>query len=89
MAACLGVPMVASREIETHRTLFPHTTVPWHDVAGAVAAARRLLDDPAFAEQVRTEARRQVDYYDVAAARGRITAALARVAERRRYREGA
>jgi len=89
MSACLGVPMVASEEIETHRTLFPHTTVRWHDVDGAVAACRRLLDDDAFARRVREDARREVEYYAVPRARERLERAVAAIGERRRLREGA
>jgi hypothetical protein len=89
MAACLGIPMVASEEIETHRTLFPSTTVRWHDVDGAVAHARRALDDPAFAASIRRTARAAVEYYDVARARRRLTDAITVVRERRRMREGA
>jgi hypothetical protein len=89
VAACLGIPLVASEEIETHRTLFPHTTVRWHDVDGAVAAARRLLDDPAFATTVRAHARAAVEYYSVDAARARLADAVSVIRERRRLREGA
>lgn len=89
MAACLGIPMVASEEIETHRTLFPSTTVRWHDVDGAVSHARRVLDDPGFATSVRRTARTAVDYYDVARVRARLVDAIAIVRERRRMREGA
>jgi hypothetical protein len=89
MAACLGIPLVASEEIETHRTLFPRTCVRWHDVDGAVAMAGRLLDDDAFAARVRAGARDVVAYYDVAHARGRLADALAAIRERRRLREGA
>jgi len=89
MAACLGIPMVASEEIETHRTLFPRTCVRWYDVDGAVETARRLLDDDAFAASVRRDARAAVDYYAVAQARQRLVDAVATVRERRRIREGA
>ncbi len=89
VAACLGIPMVASEGIETHRTLFPHTTVRWHDVDGAVAAARRLLDDEDHAATVRRTARAAVDYYAVARARARLADGVATIRERRRLREGA
>jgi hypothetical protein len=89
MTACLGVPMVASEEIETHRTLYPRTTVRWHDVDGAVAAAHRLLDDGDFAATVRAEARAAVDYYALPRARARLEDALATIRDRRRLREGA
>lgn len=89
MTACLGVPMVASEEIETHRTLYPRTTVRWHDVDGAVAAARRLLDDAEFATAVRADARAAVDYYAPALARARLEHAVATIRDRRRLREGA
>lgn len=89
MAACLGVPMVTSEEIETHRTLFPSTTVRWHDVDGAVALARRLLDDRAFATTVCRVARAAVDAYAIPHARRRLEAAVATIRERRTLREGA
>ena len=89
MAACLGIPLVASEEIETHRTLFPRTCVRWHDVDGAVAAARRLLDDGAFATSVCAEARDAVAYYAVPLARQRLADAVAVIRDRRRLREGA
>jgi hypothetical protein len=81
--------MVASEEIETHRTLYPRTTVRWHAVDGAVAAARRLLDDAAFAATVRAEARTAVDYYALPQARARLEDAVAIIRDRRRLREGA
>jgi hypothetical protein len=89
VAACLGLPMVASEEIETHRTLYPRTTVRWTDVDGAVAAARRVLDDAAFAAEVAAVARREVRYYAVEEARRRLLDAVATVRERRRVKEGA
>jgi hypothetical protein len=89
MAACLRIPMVTSEELETHRTLFPHTTVRWHDVDGAVRACRRLLEDERFAATVRAEAWTAVDYYTVARARARLAAAVQTISERRRLREGA
>jgi hypothetical protein len=89
MAACLGIPAVASEEIETHRTLFPRTSVRWHDVDGAVGVARRLLDDAAFAGIVRADARAAVDYYAIAPARRRLEDAVAALRERRSVREGA
>ncbi len=89
MTACLGIPLVASEEIETHRTLYPHTTVRWHDVDGAVAAAARVLDDAAFATTVRETARAAVDYYAVPRARQRLADAVEAIHEQRRLREGA
>jgi hypothetical protein len=89
MAACLGIPMVASEEIETHRTLFPQTSVRWHDVDAAVAAARRVLDDAAFAAGVRAHARAAVEYYAVPQARRRLEDAVAALRDRRTVREGA
>jgi hypothetical protein len=89
MTACLGIPLVASDEIETHRTLYPHTTVRWHDVDGAVAAAARVLDDAAFATTVRETARAAVDYYTVPRARQRLADAVETIREQRRLREGA
>ena len=86
MAACLGIPLVTSEEIETHRTLFPQTSVRWHDVDGAVAAARRLLDDEIFAAAVRRHARDAVDYYSVPHARARLGQAVAVIRDRRRLR---
>ena len=89
VAACLGIPMVASEEIETHRTLFPDTTVRWHDVDAAVAAADRILCDAAFAHAVRDQARRAVTYYALSPARQRLDEALAVIHARRRQREEA
>jgi hypothetical protein len=89
MTACLGIPLVASDEIETHRTLYPHTTVRWHDVDGAVATAARVLDDATFATTVRETARAAVDYYDVPIARQRLADAVQAIHEQRRLREGA
>jgi len=89
MTACLGIPLVASEEIETHRTVYPHTTVRWHDVDGAVAAAARVLDDAAFAATVQETARRAVDYYAVPHARQRLANAVDAIHVQRRLREGA
>ena len=89
MTACLGIPLVASEEIETHRTLYPNTTVRWHDVDGAAAAAARVLDDAAFAATVRETARAAVEYYTVPRARQRLADAVDAIHEARRLREGA
>jgi hypothetical protein len=89
MLACLGVPAVTSDDVDTHRALYPDTSVRWHDVDGAAAAAARLLDDPAFAARVAAGACAAVAYYDVAAARRRLAAALAAVVPGRALREGA
>ena len=89
MAACLRIPMVTSDDVETHRTLFPWTTVRWHDVDGAVAACRRLLEDEAFAHGVREHASAAADYYAVPRARARLAAAVEVIRERRIVREGA
>jgi hypothetical protein len=89
MAACLGIPLVASEEIETHRTLFPETTVRWHDVDGALALARRVLDDGGFAARVREGARAAVEYYAVPRATRRLADAVETLRDRRRMREGA
>ncbi|MGH7894755.1 MAG: hypothetical protein ACREQL_08805 [Candidatus Binatia bacterium] len=89
MAACLRIPMVTSEEIETHRTLFPYTMVRWHDVDGAVAACRRLLDDATFGAAVCDRASAAVAYYAVPRARERLTHAFEAIAERRRVPEGA
>ncbi len=89
MTACLGIPSVVSEEIETHRTLYPRTSVRWHDVDGAVGAARRLLDDADFADGVRAEARAAVDHYAIPHARRRLEAAVAMLHQRRSVREGA
>jgi hypothetical protein len=83
MTACLRIPTVTSSEIETHRTLWPRTVVAWHDVAGAVAASRRLLDEPALARGVADEAQAAVAYYDVARARARLAGAVEHVRARR------
>jgi hypothetical protein len=88
-SACLGIPSVVSEEIETHRTLFPQTSVRWHDVDGAVAAAHRLLDEADFATTVRAHARVAVEYYAIPHARRRLENAVATLRERRTFREGA
>lgn len=89
LAACLGIPAVVSEEVETHRTLYPETSVRWHDVDAAVAAGERLVGDAAFAARVATRARAAVAYYDVPRATERLAAAVETVRARRALREGA
>ena len=77
LGACLGVPVVASDDVETHRHLYPQTTVPWHDIDGAVQHATRILRDPAFAVAVTEHAAQAVDAYSVADVTARLRTALA------------
>jgi hypothetical protein len=89
VCAALGIPLVVSDDIETHRALYPQTSVRWYDVAGAAALAARLLDDPAFAAGVRDTASAAVEYYTPGRARARLAAAVETVRGRRAVREGA
>jgi hypothetical protein len=89
VCAALGVPLVVSDDVETHRTLFPQTSVRWYDVAGAAALGARLVDDPGFAAGVRDTAGAALEYYTVARARARLAAAVETVRGRRALREGA
>jgi len=89
LGACLGLPFVLSDDSETHRTLYPETSVRWHDVEAAVAAADRVLTDPAFAERVGAHARSAVAYYDVPRAAERLADAAKVMRHRRAMREGA
>jgi hypothetical protein len=89
MLACLGVPLVTSDDVDTHRVLYPDTTVRWHDVDAAAGLAGRLLGDAAFAAHVTTTARAAVAAYDVDAARTRLATALGRVLARPALEVGA
>lgn len=72
LAACLGIPMVTNDDPETHRTLFPRTSVRWHDVEGAARACIRLLEDEDHYQSVAEEAWRAVSYYSVERCRERL-----------------
>lgn len=89
LAACLGLPCVLGDDSETHRALYPDTSVRWHDVDAAIAAATRLLGDRDFAERVVAGARAAVAYYDVPRATARLRAAAETLHARRALREGA
>lgn len=71
-AACLGIPMVLSDEIETHRFLYPRTIARWYDVETASRLCLRLLEDDSFHESVQEEAWSRVDYYSVELCRKRM-----------------
>ena len=89
VCAALGIPLVVSDDVETHRALYPQTSVRWYDVAGAAALAARLLDDTAFAAGVRDTASAAVEYYTPGRARARLAAAVEAVRGGRAVREGA
>ena len=72
ICACLGIPLVVSTEIETHKRLFPQTSVPWTDSLGAVRKADRLLKDKSFYEDVRKYAWDKIEFYNVENCRKRI-----------------
>ena len=72
ISACIGVPMVLTNEIETHRRLFPDTAVNWFDIDGAVERCSRLFADPAYHKRVCETAFQSVRYYDVPACRERM-----------------
>jgi hypothetical protein len=71
-SACLGIPMVVSEEIETHRRLFPRTSVRWHDTQTAADLCLRLLADARFRDGVVEEASRRIEDYSVEKCRLRI-----------------
>ena len=77
ISACLGIPMVLGDDVETHRRLFPRTSVKWYDVAVAEQLCLRLLEDECFHGSVASEARAQVGYYDVPQCRRRILEGVA------------
>lgn len=83
-SACLGIPMVVSEEIETHRRLFPQTSVRWHDTQAATKLCLRLIEDDVFHESVVEEASKRIEYYSVENCRLRITEGAAAAVSRRR-----
>lgn len=76
-AACLGIPMVVSEEIETHRRIFPQTCVRWHDTQEAIDLCLRLLEDDTFHERVIEEASRRIAHYSVENCRARLEQGVA------------
>lgn len=82
-AAALGIPVVASEEIETHRRVFPQTSVRWYDTDGAVRLGLRLLEDDGFRRQVVAEADQKIQMYSVEQCKNRLLAgAQAAIARR-------
>jgi len=77
IAAAIGLPMVVSDEIETHRYLFGSTSVRWTDATAASNLCARLLEDRAFRSDVVAHARQKADYYSIANCRNRLANALA------------
>ncbi len=65
MAASVGLPIVTSAEIETHKYLYPETTVAWYETAKATDLAHRLLTDDNFYKRTVETARERVGYYSV------------------------
>lgn len=80
IAAATGLPMVVSDDIETHRTLFPHSSVRWSDTQGAGDLAQWLLSDRSFRARVRNGASAALPYFGVEACRHRLVTAAARIA---------
>ena len=74
--ACLGIPMIASEEIEVHRRLFPLTSVRWTELDRACELADRLMTDDAFYREVASHAQQAVEFYNVDHTRHRLQAAL-------------
>ena len=72
VCACLGIPFVGSSEIETHRRLFPTTSVPWTSPKAASRIARQLINDHGYAETVSENASQAVEYYSVEKCRTRM-----------------
>jgi hypothetical protein len=64
-SACLGIPMVVSEEIETHRFLFPHTSVRWHNTSEAFSLIDRLISDNLFRNKVIDRSIQQIEYYSL------------------------
>ena len=76
MAAAVGLPVVTSSEIETHRYLYPETTVPWYEPAKATELARRLMTDTNFRQRTVETARERVGYYSVEHCAARMKQAI-------------
>ena len=83
-SACLCIPMVGSEEIETHRRLFPRTSVRWYDAQTAADLCLRLLDDDDFRAAVVAEASERIEDYSVESCRLRLEAGAAAAIARRR-----
>lgn len=75
LCAALGIPVVASDNIETHRTLFPQTTVRWYETDKASLLSERLLRDPDFRNQVISGALAALGGYSVQTVSGQLKAA--------------
>ncbi len=79
--ACLGIPMIASEEIEAHRRLYPQTSVRWTELDRACELADRLLTDEEFYREVAAQAREAVAYYDIQRCRKRLGEALSSIGD--------
>ncbi|MCX5796859.1 MAG: hypothetical protein NTY77_15295 [Elusimicrobia bacterium] len=82
-SACIGIPMVLSEEIETHRRLYPKTCVRWHDTEAAANLCLRLLEDDTFRKDVVKEAAHGIEYYSVENCRRRLEAGAKTALQRR------
>jgi hypothetical protein len=89
LAACAGLPMVLSDDIETHRRLYPRSSVKWYDTAAAAELCLQMLEDQRFHAAVAARARAEVAYYDVASCRRRMLDAVAVLQSRGALRRGA
>lgn len=88
-SACLGLPLVVSEEIETHRRLYPETSVRWHDTQAAVDRTLKLLEDDAFRTKVVENAFDAVQFYAVDRCRTRLESGIAATIAKSRLRGGA
>jgi hypothetical protein len=73
-AACLGIPLVVSQEIETHRQLYPELSVPWYATGRALELSLQLARDRAFRARAIAQASAAIEHYSVENCRARLAA---------------
>lgn len=79
IAAAIGLPMVVSDEIETHRHLFEATAIRWTDAEQGARLCARILDDADFRSAISLQAAQRSEYYSVQNCRRRFSEAVAAI----------
>lgn len=83
ISASIGIPMVLGDDVETHRRLFPGTSIKWYDTANATRLCLKLLEDEEFHAATTKHARIEVAYYDIPRCRQRILDGISPILSRR------
>jgi len=70
--AGLGVPLISSRCLETHKYLFPSLSIPWYDLNKFYETSIKLLTDDNFYDECIDLAQNRINYYSIEENRKRL-----------------